>query len=54
MKGAVLTVHAVRIDSTTTDEQTAGLVRGSVWEDKLVGVTDNFKEAVKNRITFDL
>lgn len=54
MKGAVLTVHAVRIDSTKTDEQTAGLVRGSVWEDKLVGVTDNFKEAVKNRITFDL
>lgn len=54
MKGAVLTVHAVRIEDKETNELTSGLVAGSVWEEKLHGVTDNFKEAVKNRITFDL
>lgn len=54
MDGAVLTVHAVRIEDTTVNEQTSGLVAGSVWEEKLHGVTDNFKEAVKNRIDFDL
>lgn len=54
MKGAVLTVHAVRIDSNDVNEQTSGLKAGSVWEEKCYGVTDNFKEAVKNRILFDL
>lgn len=54
MDGAVLTVHGVRIDATDINEQTSGLVAGSVWEEKLHGVTDNFKEAVKNRIDFDL
>lgn len=54
MDGAVLTVHGVRIDSKDINEQTSGLVAGSVWEEKLHGVTDNFKEAVKNRIDFDL
>lgn len=54
MKGAVLTVHAVRIEDKETNELTSGLVAGSVWEEKLHNVTDNFKEAVKNRITFDL
>ena len=54
MDGAVLTVHAVRIEDTSVNEQTSGLVAGSVWEEKLHGVTDNFKEAVKNRIDFDL
>lgn len=54
MDGAVLTVHAVQIDDTEVNEQTSGLVAGSVWEEKLHGVTDNFKEAVKNRIDFDL
>lgn len=51
---AVLTVHAVRIDSTDVNEQTSGLKAGSVWEDRLHGVTDNFKEAVRNRINFNL
>lgn len=54
MKGAVLTVHAVRIEDTGVNELTSGLVAGSVWEEKTHGVTDNFKEAVKNRINFDL
>lgn len=54
MKGAVLTVHAVRIEDTAVNELTSGLVAGSVWEEKTYGVTDNFKEAVKNRINFDL
>lgn len=54
MKGAVLTVHAVRIEDTAVNELTSGLVAGSVWEEKTHGVTDNFKEAVKNRINFDL
>lgn len=54
MEGAVLTVHAVRIEDTTVNEQTAGLVAGSVWSEKLIGASDNFKEAVKNRIDFDL
>lgn len=54
MEGAVLTVHAVRIENKEVNEQTAGLVAGSVWSEKLYGATDNFKEAVKNRIDFDL
>lgn len=54
MKGAVLTVHAVRIEDTAVNELTSGLVAGSVWEEKTHGVTDNFKDAVKNRINFDL
>lgn len=54
MKGAVLTVHAVRIEDKAVNEITSGLVAGSVWEEKTHGVTDNFKEAVKNRINFDL
>lgn len=54
MKGAVLTVHAVRIEDKAVNELTSGLVAGSVWEEKTHGVTDNFKEAVKNRINFDL
>lgn len=54
MKGAVLTVHAVRIEDKSVNELTSGLVAGSVWEEKTHGVTDNFKEAVKNRINFDL
>lgn len=54
MEAPVLTVHAVRIEDTTVNEQTAGLVAGSVWTEKLTGATDNFKEAVKNRIDFDL
>lgn len=51
---AVLTVHGVRIESTEVNEQTSGLKAGSVWEDALHGVTDNFKEAVRNRINFNL
>lgn len=54
MKGAVLTVHAVRIEDTAVNELTSGLVAGSVWEERTQGVTDNFKDAVKNRINFDL
>lgn len=54
MKGAVLTVHAVRIEDKAVNELTSGLVAGSVWEERTHGVTDNFKEAVKNRINFDL
>lgn len=54
MKGAVLTVHAVRIEDTAVNELTSGLVAGSVWEEKTYGVTDKFKDAVKNRINFDL
>ena len=54
MKGAVLTVHAVRIEDNAVNELTSGLVAGSVWEERTHGVTDNFKEAVKNRINFDL
>ena len=54
MEAPVLTVHAVRIEDTTVNEQTAGLVAGSVWSEKLIGASDNFKEAVKNRIDFDL
>ena len=54
MKSAVLTVHAVRIEDKAVNELTSGLVAGSVWEEKTHGVTDNFKDAVKNRINFDL
>lgn len=54
MTNAVLTVHGVRIEDTETNELTSGLVAGSVWEENLYGVTDNFKDAVKNRIDFNL
>lgn len=54
MKGAVLTVDPVKVVDTNVNVHTSALRKASVYEELITGATDNFKEATKGRITFDI
>lgn len=54
MVAPVLTAHAVKIEDIKVNEQASALRKASVYEKLLTGVTDNFKNATKGRITFDV
>lgn len=54
MVGAVVTTEAVIIEDTTVNEQVPAVRKAALIEERCTGVTANFKEAVKGRITFDV
>lgn len=54
MAGAVLTVEQETVTEEDLNVHVSALRKASVYEELLHGVTDNFKEAVKGRIVFDV
>lgn len=53
MKGAVLTTFDVTVEPKV-DEMVGAVRDASVIEKRCTGVTENFKEATKGRIIFDI
>ena len=50
----VLTGHSVVVSDTVVNEQVSALRKASVYEEKLTGVTDEFKKATQGRIVYDV
>lgn len=53
MKSPVLTGYDVEIQSTESNDSVQALKTGSVYEELLHGVTDNFKQATQGLFKFD-
>lgn len=54
MTAPVITGEAVEVVSKEVNVSTSAIRKASVYEDLLVGVTDNFKQATQGRIVFDV